>query len=88
MDNPKSLFNTNTKVCETVKVLCHMTIKRISAHDVGKTKSKMYHWKERSNYSSLLLTFDLYFFSTSVRNLSSSSAFISTFSSGDLMTIS
>lgn len=59
-----------------------------TGYDAGKTKSKMYHWKERSNYSSLLLTFDLYFFSTSVRNLSSSSAFISTFSSGDLMTIS
>lgn len=43
MDNPKSLFNTNTKYVKTVKVLCHMTIKRISAHDVGKTKSKMYH---------------------------------------------
>lgn len=33
MDNPKSLFNNNTKVCETVKYFCHMTIKRISAHD-------------------------------------------------------
>lgn len=54
----------------------------------AKQNPKCTIWKERSNYSSLLLTFDLYFFSTSVRNLSSSSAFISTFSSGDLMTIS
>ena len=93
MDNPKSLFNTNTKVCENCKSplpydykenLCPRCLDLALFREV----KEFIIWKERSNYSSLLLTFDLYFFSTSVRNLSSSSAFISTFSSGDLMTIS
>ena len=33
MDNPKSLLTTTQKYVKTVKGLCHMTIKRISAHD-------------------------------------------------------
>jgi hypothetical protein len=39
----KVFLTTTQEYVKTVKGLCHMTIKRISAHDARKTKSKMYH---------------------------------------------
>ena len=63
MDNPKSLFNTNTKVCENCKSPLPYDYKEnLCPRCRQKQNPKCTIWKERSNYSSLLLTFDLLFF--------------------------